>query len=345
MSEHERQTGIPQDRSAPPDRTALTGDVNRLPRRRRGRGRGEKKMVPDAHFESYYGKPILNKPTWEARDIAGYLFLGGLAGGSSVLAMGAELTGRRKMARVTKVGGLAAILASLVALVHDLGRPERFVRMLRVFKPSSPMSVGSWILATYGPLAGVAAATEIAGWFPRVGRAATVGAGVVGPAVASYTAALMSDTAVPTWHDGYREMPFVFVGSAATAAGGLAVLASPAHEAGPARRALILGAATELAAGEVMSRRMGLSAEPLHQGTAGRLMNAAKALSVFGAVVGGVGGRRSRTAAIIGGAAAVAGSACTRFGIFHAGVASAEDPKYTVIPQRERLAQREGVPG
>ncbi|WP_084507606.1 NrfD/PsrC family molybdoenzyme membrane anchor subunit [Nocardia violaceofusca] len=344
MSEHERRTGIPQDPFAPPDRMAVTGDVGRLPRRRRGRGRGEKKMVPDAHFESYYGKPILNKPTWEARDIAGYLFLGGLAGGSSVLAMGAELTGRRKMARATKIGGLVAILASLVALVHDLGRPERFVRMLRVFKPSSPMSVGSWILATYGPLAGVAAATEVTGWFPRVGRAATVGAGFVGPAVSSYTAALMSDTAVPTWHDGYREMPFLFVGSAATAAGGLAVLTSPTSETAPARRALILGAATELTAGELMSRRMGLSAEPLHQGTAGRMMNAAKALSVVGALLGGVWGHRSRTAAIIGGAAAVAGSACTRFGIFHAGVTSAEDPKYTVFPQRERLAHRESVP-
>ncbi len=339
MSEHEKRTGIPEDPVAPPDRAAVTGDVDRSPRRRRGRGRGEKKMVPDAHFESYYGKPILNKPTWEARDIAGYLFLGGLAGGSSVLAMGAELTGRRRMASVTKVSGLVAILASLVALVHDLGRPERFVRMLRVFKPSSPMSVGSWILTTYGPLAGAAAVTDVTGWFPRIGRAATIGAGFTGPAVASYTAALISDTAVPAWHDGYREMPFVFVGSAATAAGGLAILASPTNEAGPARRALILGAATELAAVEVMNHRMGLSAEPLHQGSAGRLMNAARALSVFGLLVGGVCGRGSRTAAIIGGAAALTGSACTRFGIFHAGVASAENPKYTVIPQRERLTR------
>lgn len=335
MSEHQSMTGIPEDPVAPSDRAAVTGDVHRLPQRKRG-GRGEKKMVPDAQFESYYGKPILNKPTWESRDIAGYLFLGGLAGGSSVLAAGAELSGRRRLARSMKLGGLVAILGSLIALIHDLGRPERFVNMLRVFKPSSPMSVGSWILTVYGPQAGVAALTDVTGLFPRIGKLATVGASLVGPAVASYTAALISDTAVPTWHDGHRQMPFVFVGSAATAAGGLGVLAAPINEAGPARRTLLLGATTELIANEVMTRQMGLSAEPLHEGKAGRYLTAAKALSVTGAVLGGLLGHRSRAAAVLGGAAALAGSACTRFGIFHAGVASSEDPKYTVVPQRER---------
>ena len=338
MSDDRRLTGVPQDHVAPPDRAALTGDVHRLPRRAR-RGRRDGVVVPDAHFDSYYGKPVLNKPTWEARDIAGYLFLGGLAGGSSVLAAGADLTGRRHLARSCKVGALAAILGSVTALIHDLGCPGRFVNMLRVIKPSSPMSVGSWILAIYGPQAGVAAASSVTGRLPRLGRLATVGAALVGPAVASYTAALISDTAVPAWHDGHREMPFVFVGSACTAAGGLGVLAAPLVESGPARRALILGAATELAATEVMSRHMGLSAEPLHHGKAGNLMTAAKALTAVGAVLGGVLGRRSRAAAVIGGVASLAGSACTRFGIFHAGVASAEDPKYTVVPQRERLGR------
>ena len=61
------------------------------------------------------------------------------------------------------------------------------------------------------------------------------------------------------------------------------------------------------------------------------------------ALLAGVAGRRSRTAAAVGGVAAVAGSALTRFGIFHAGVASAEDPKHTVVPQRQRLDERAGV--
>lgn len=330
------ETVVRSDSSAPPDREAVTGARGRIPGRGRGR-RGERALVPDVTFESYYGKPILNGPTWSALDIAGYLFLGGLAGGSSVLAAGADLTGRQGLARPAKIGALVAILVSLVALVHDLGRPARFANMLRVFKPTSPMSVGSWVLSSYGPQAGVAAVCAMTGWFPRTGRIATVGAGLLGPAVASYTAALIADTAVPAWHDGHREMPFVFVGSAAMAAGGPGMLAAPTGEAGPARRAVLMGAAAELTAVEIMTRRMGLSAEALRTGRAGRLNAAAKVLSLTAAVTAAAGGRRSRVAAVVAGAAALAGSACTRFAIFYAGVASAHDPKYTVVPQRERL--------
>jgi formate-dependent nitrite reductase membrane component NrfD len=304
----------------------------------RRKRRGEQPMVPDAEFRSYYGKPILNEPTWEPLDIAGYLFLGGLAGASSVLAAGAELTGQPALARVGKAGALVAISGSLVALVHDLGRPSRFLNMLRVFKPSSPMSVGSWILSVYGPPAGVAGLTALTGRFPGIGRVATVTAGLVGPAVAAYTGVLISDTAVPTWHAGYRELPFVFVGSAASAAGGLGMIGAPLAEAGPARRTAMLGAALEVVATKRMERRMGMVAEPLRTGTAGQLMRAAEILTVTGAVVGGVLGRRSRTAAVLGGLASLAGSACTRFGIFHAGVASARDPRYTVVPQRESMS-------
>lgn len=299
-------------------------------------------MVPEAEFRSYYGRPVIKEPTWAASDIAGYLFLGGLAGASSVLAAGAELTNRPALAMTGKVGALVAISGSTAALIHDLGRPERFVNMLRVVKPSSPMSVGSWLLATYGPQAGLAAVTALTGRFRGVGRVATLGAGVVGPAVAAYTGALISDTAVPTWHAGHREMPFVFVGSAAAAAGGLGMIGAPVDQAGPARRAALFGAALEVVASKRMERGMGLAAEPMRTGTAGTLLRAAEILTVGGALVGGVLGRRSRVAAMLGGAAALAGSACTRFGIFHAGVASARDPKYTVVPQRERLRERQG---
>jgi formate-dependent nitrite reductase membrane component NrfD len=302
------------------------------------RRRREPVMVPDADFRSYYGKPIVKTPTWSAVDIAGYLFLGGLAGASSVLAAGAELTRRPALATTAKTGALVAISGSLVLLVHDLGRPARFANMLRVLKPSSPMSVGTWILSAYGPQAGVAAVTALTGRFTRIGRIATIGAGIVGPAVASYTAALICDTAVPTWHEGYREMPFVFVGSAASAAGGLGMIGAPVAQAGPARRAALFGASLELVAVKRMERRMGMVAEPLHTGTAGQLMRAAEILTVTGAVVGGVLGRRYRTAAVVGGLAALAGSVCTRFGIFHAGVESTKDPKYTVVPQRKRLS-------
>ncbi|MFE2679698.1 NrfD/PsrC family molybdoenzyme membrane anchor subunit, partial [Streptomyces hygroscopicus] len=235
-----------------------------------GGRKGDRPMVPRAEFTSYYGRPVLNPPTWRPRDIAGYFFLGGLAGAGSVLAAGAELTGRPAMARALKVSSLAALTGSTAALVHDLGRPERFAHMLRVFKPTSPMSVGSWLLAAYGPVAGAAAASDLTGRLPRAGRAATVAAALLGPAVASYTAVLAADTAVPAWHDGYRELPFLFVGSAAAAAGGMALLASPVAENAPARGVALLGTAVETAAVGAMKRRLGGVAATDREGRAGR---------------------------------------------------------------------------
>jgi hypothetical protein len=229
--------------------------------------RGSPRDHPDT---SYYGRPIIKEPTWAELDIAGYLFTGGLAGASSILALGADLTGRPRMARACGVCATASIGVSLVALVHDLGRPERFLNMLRVFKPTSPMSVGVWILTAYAPLAGAAAASDILGIAPRSGRAARIGAGVLGASVATYTAALVSNTAVPTWHGGRRQLPFLFAGSAASAAAGLALLASPLAENAPARRIAALGVLTELTAEHRMEPHLGPSAETLHLGCAPR---------------------------------------------------------------------------
>lgn len=320
-----------------PGRQAPTGAYGG--RRRRRRGRGEQPMVPDATFSSYYGKPVLNKPTWKPLDIAGYLYLGGLAGASSLLAAGGQFTGRPGLAAPAKLGAAGAISLSLAALVHDLGRPARFLNMLRVLKPTSPMSVGSWLLAGYAPLTLTAAATEVAGRYRLLGSAATAAGAVLGPAVATYTAVLLSDTAVPSWHEGYRELPFVFAGSAATAATGLALAAAPTAEAGPARRMAVLGAALELGAFRAMKRRMGLVAEPFDQGRPYLLLRAAELLTVGGTALALFGGR-DRRLALAAGACLLTGSAALRFGVFHAGVASAEDPRYTVVPQRERLAAR-----
>ena len=320
-----------------------TGDGFR--RWRRGR-KAERPMVPKAEFTSYYGKPILNAPVWAATDIAGYLFLGGLAGGSSLLAAGADLTGRTGLSRTAKAGALAAAGLSVAALVHDLGRPERFINMMRVFKVTSPMSVGSWLLSGYVPAAGVAAVTGLTGRLPRTGAVATAGAALLGPAVASYTAVLISDTAVPAWHEGYPEMPFVFTGSGAMAAGGLGLLAAPAAESGPARNLALLGQAVEMIAFERMTRRTGLAGEPYRAGRGGAFVRASQVLAAIGATgavasgVPAVPGRARRVLAAAGGAALLGASAAMRWGIFSAGLDSARDPKYTVVPQRERLAER-----
>ncbi|WP_447925612.1 NrfD/PsrC family molybdoenzyme membrane anchor subunit [Georgenia muralis] len=311
------------------------------------RGGGEPAVVPDAEFTSYYGRPVVKPAPWEA-DIPAYMFAGGLAAGSSLLAAGADLTGRPALRRSGRVTALAALGFSAAALVHDLGRPSRFLNMMRTVKLTSPMSVGTWILALYGPPAGLAAVAELAAlagvprWLGRplgaLGRPAGLAAGLLAPPVAAYTAVLLSDTATPSWHEAYRELPFVFVSSAAAAAGGAALLAVPAAQAGPARRLAAAGALAEMLAEARMERSMGMTAEPLHAGQAGRLMRAARLLTGAGAALTLLAGRR-RPVAALAGAALLAGSACTRFGIVEAGLASARDPRYTVVPQRRRLAQ------
>jgi formate-dependent nitrite reductase membrane component NrfD len=320
--------------------------------RRRGRG-AERMMVPDAEFTSYYGRPVVKAAPWTA-DIPAYLFLGGLAGGSALLGAGADLTGQPALRRTGRLGAFAAISASLALLVHDLGRPSRALNMLRVAKPTSPMSVGTWILTGFGPLAGLAAAGELRPLVPRrfrllrrtltvADRPAGLAAAALAPAVASYTAVLIADTATPSWHAGYRELPFVFVGSAAAAAGGLGMLGAPVEQAGAARRMALGGTLLELTAAQRMESSLGIAAEPLHQGTAGKLMKVSKALSALGAL-GTLFAGRDRRIATASGTALLAASACARFGIFHAGQQSARDPKYTVVPHRERLTgQQNGL--
>ncbi|WP_255947141.1 NrfD/PsrC family molybdoenzyme membrane anchor subunit [Streptomyces odontomachi] len=306
--------------------------------RRRGRGRrGEDLMVPRAEFDSYYGRPVIKAPAWQARDIAGYFFLGGLAGAGSVFAAGAQLTGRRTMATGLKVSSLVSVSLSAAALVHDLGRPERFANMLRVFKPTSPMSVGSWLLGGYGPAAGAAALSAVTGRLPRTGATATAAAATLGPAVAAYTGVLAADTAVPAWHDAHRELPYLFTASATAAASGMALVLAPTAQNGPARCAAALAAGAEQALTRAMERRLGMVAETYRTGRAGTLMRCAGALTAAGAATSVLFGGRSRSAAALGGLALLAGSACTRFGVFAAGMASAEDPRYTVGPQRARL--------
>lgn len=158
--------------------------------------------------------------------------------------------------------------------------------------------------------------------------------------MATYTAVLLADTAVPAWHDAHRELPFVFAGSALASAGAAGMLATPRAQAGPARAVAALGAVAETVAGIVMERRLGLVGEPYRQGRGGRLMRTARALTVSGGLLTTVAGR-SRALTALSGLALTAGSLYLRFGALEAGKASAADPKYTVVPQRRRLEAAE----
>jgi hypothetical protein len=215
------------------------------------------------------------------------------------------------------------------------------------------MSLGSWILSAFSAGAGVAAAAEVdrmtgqrlpLGPLRSVLRVVEGPAGLeaaaFAPALAVYTAVLLADTSTPTWNAARDELPFVFVSSASLASSGLAMITTPVAQTAPARRLAVLGVIGDLAATRVMRRRMDpVAAEPLHDGRAGAMLRLSEALAVAGGLGTLLGGRR-RGVAVASGLALVAASALTRFGVFEAGIASAKDPRYTIEPQKRRLAAR-----
>jgi hypothetical protein len=292
-------------------------------------------VVPPAEFRSYYGRPIIAEPAW-TWEVPWYFFFGGMAGASAMVATAARRTGRPRLAQAARRIAVAGAAVSPPLLIADLGRPERFHHMLRVFKPTSPLSVGSWILAAFAPAAIGAGVLAEAGRLPRLQRAAELAATALAPGMMTYTAALVATTAVPVWSEARRELPAVFVGSAAASAGAAVSMLVPGDEGRPARRLAVEGAVMELAATAVMEHRLGDLGEPYHQGDAGRWASAARGLTAGGAVTMAVLGRRRR-ASVLGALLLLGGSLAQRWAVYRAGFQSARDPKYTVALQRRRM--------
>jgi formate-dependent nitrite reductase membrane component NrfD len=208
--------------------------------------------------------------------------------------------------------------------------------MLRVFKVTSPMNVGAWILTFAGGASNTAAALELLGILSPVKILAELVAALFGPPLATYTGVLVADTAVPVWHEARHELPWLFGASACASAGAAASLFVGGDEGAPARRLAIGAAAVELTLAEVMEHRLGETGEVYKQGAAGTFAKAAKALTVTGAAM--LATRRHK----LGGALVCAGAMCTRWSVYKAGIQSARDPKYVVKPQRDR-ADRDGT--
>ena len=291
-------------------------------------------MSPDRAL-SYYDRPIIKQPVWKP-EIPAYFFFGGLAGASAALSTAARAAGNETLARRSLYTALVGVSVSPYLLIKDLGRPNRFYNMLRVFKVTSPMSVGTWILTAEGTATTIAAACELAGILPRTRRLAQAVAGVLGPAMASYTGALVADSVVPAWHEGRRELPLVFAASSAAAAGGATASITPPRFARPARRLGIAGGVLSVLLTKLMEKRLGeLIAEPYHRGAAARFARTATATSITGATLMATAGRR-RGGAAVAGALLLTASWSERFAVFHAGKTSASDPRYTSLPQKAR---------
>jgi formate-dependent nitrite reductase membrane component NrfD len=291
-----------------------------------------------SEMRSYYGRPIIKEPTW-TWEIPTYFFTGGLAGASAVLSSAARVSGNETLARRALYVGAVADLVSPVLLVSDLGRPERFHHMLRVVKVTSPMNLGSWVLLVNGGATTTAAALQLLGKWKPLRIAASIVAALAGPPLATYTGVLLADTAVPVWHEGRHELPWIFGASAAASAGATAAIFTPTRDAGPARRLAVAGVLAEGALMQAMELRLGKMGEVYHEGAAGKFSWAAKGLSVAGAALLARRGGKSRAAAVAGGAMVCAGELCLRWSVFKAGFQSARDPKYVVESQRQRIRQ------
>jgi formate-dependent nitrite reductase membrane component NrfD len=287
-------------------------------------------------MQSYYGRPILKEPVWQP-EIPTYFFTGGIAGGCSLLHGFARVAGYERLAKTALYVGAAADVVSPALLVSDLGRPERFLNMLRVFKVTSPMSVGSWILFVSGGASSTAAALELVGKLRPVKWAAELVSFAAGAPLATYTGTLLADTAIPVWHDARKELPWLFGASAAASAGAVTTMFLPPYESGPARRLAVAGVAAELGVMEAMHHRLGFVGEVYKKEAAGKLARTSKVLTAAGAALLATRGSRSRGAAVTGSALVLAGELALRWSVFRAGFQSARDPRYTVIPQKQRL--------
>lgn len=292
---------------------------------------------PIASPESgYYGIPLLKEPSW-TWEIPLYFFVGGAAGAAAVVGSVAHYTGAdRTLVRDARWIAAAGSIISPALLVSDLGRPKRFLNMLRVFKPQSAMSMGAWTLVGFS---GGAAAAAFAQFltdrylpsFPvrvieQAGQAASL---LFGLPFSNYTGVLIGATAIPAWNENVSDLPIHFGMSGLAAAAGLLELMG--HDKSRALGALGLGAALfECWEGLKIETRRAPALEPLKHGASGTLTRAGGLLSGplpaalrLASMLSGASNRRSLRKAAA--ASALAGSLLTRIAWIYAGHVSAKD--------------------
>ena len=275
----------------------------------------------------YYGQAVVRPPVW-TWEIPVYFFIGGAGGMAAVISLGATLIHNVDLARTSILISVVAAILSPILLILDLGRPARFLNMLRVFKPQSAMSVGAWLLVFFSS---IVAAAFIALELQLPAVAATpllVGAALLGSLLATYTGVLLGVTTVPAWFTHHRLLPVHFgtagLGSAA------AMLELLGHRIAPLNAlGLVAAGAETILAVSLFFNRHGASDRALHVGPSGRLLRAAEILSGPAALILRVSGLIPLAAICF-----LLGALLSRFGWLAAGKISGRDPEAVFATQR-----------
>jgi len=225
--------------------------------------------------------PIIKPAVW-TWEIPLYFWLGGIATGSSFVAVACDAAGDHRSASIARRVTLVAVGPAAPLLVKDLGRPERFLNMMRIFKPRSPMSMGAWCLSAFSGAAFFAVAADVLER-PRLARLLGAKTAVLGTYLGSYTGVLLASTAVPVWARSRRFLGPIFIatGTATGAAANRLVLTGlgmpvghPTHSALGTIETVAMGA--ELAMSSFNEHRLGRLADSLEEGPPGKLFHAAK---------------------------------------------------------------------
>jgi hypothetical protein len=287
---------------------------------------------PKASTETgYYGTPLLKEPQWKW-EVPLYFFVGGAAGASAVIGEMARWIARdRQLARHARLLAAGGGLLSSGLLIADLGRPERFLAMLRVFKKQSPMSVGAWVLAAFGTSAGVAAFSDLASDYldaapvPMLGNVAGAFSAALGLPLHNYTGVLIGATAIPVWNRNIHTLPLHFGISGVNSA--VSILELMGNEHAGLNCMGIGAAAIETWEGFHLERRSEAALEPVKHGASGWLTRIGGVLSgptplVLRALAAATGSRKMRRAAAV---ASIAGSIATRYAWMYAGKVSARN--------------------
>ncbi len=258
--------------------TAYGTDGDGTARHQRDLPRGARDQPLD---EDRIGGPMIHAPVW-TWEVPLYFWFGGMAAGSSFVALACDLAGDEKSARIARRVSLAAVMPSPVLLIADLGRPARFLNMLRIFKPRSAMSMGSWALMAFSTSTAASVGLDLVGRHAAAKRAGGASA-VVGGYFGSYTGVLLAATAVPVWARSRLFLGPIFVATATatgTAATRLTLVACGLPDGHPTRRALgtveTAAMTAELVLSSVNEKRLGDLAGALEEGTAGKQFRTAK---------------------------------------------------------------------